>query len=287
MIRNNAGRLILAVVTTLASGWVVPLVANPIAPYAGLNVSSTNMASGYFGPQVASLNVRVDRPTYSFGTGAFRSTNVITQVFRADRTINLGSVTLHAGDYTFAYTIDLKDNPFSADGSLDDFQLNAMVSDFGNPDPAEVIALGSLLGAGYSTNSEFGPHNAGYLQAYPVGASTADYSVANQVQFDWPTEHPLNASKSGFLQPKDKGLVLLFADSTIAIREIGRGAGAVGALLYGGGSGIEQVQDVPVLIPVVPEPITWVLLAGAGLLLLGTRRRRFSHRGMTLHLTSS
>ena len=269
--------LIVAVVAVTTTGsahaqWT------PIPNHEAIDVSSGGMEA-LFGPEVASLNVAVDRPLFSF-TGSlnhFDDANVITKVFQADAAVNLGGITLNVGDYTFAYLIDFPNNPFNADGSLDDFQLNAVVTDFGNPNPNELIALAEIKGAGYSSNVEFAATNANYLQSYPEEAATQSVlNMANGVQYDWPVNHPdwpgAPWEQSGFLQPGDKNLVFLFTTPNINILEIGEGANPDGGVFQGS----DTVEYIPVLVPVVPEPGTSMLLVIGAVALLARRRgRRF------------
>jgi len=256
----------------------VAIAQTDISPYQGIDVASADLVST-FGSMVQDLDVVQDRPSFDFGSGAFQNANLTSMVFQADESVSLGGgLTLAVGDYTFAYLVDLRNNPFTQDGSLNDLQLNAMVSDSNNPDPSELIALSKIKGAGYSTNIEFGPHNSGYLQSYPDSAQQQDWGVATYVQYDWPTQHPGDPSKSGYLQPGDMGLVFLFTTPDIQVLEIGEGAGALGATMFGGGSGIEDVENVPVLVPTVPEPSMMLLFSGFVAIFSLSRSDRYGRR---------
>lgn len=222
-----------------------------------------------FGPNVASLDAKNDAAfDFSEGQGLlgqFRNLNIISNVYQADAPITIGlgvngsNIELDVGDYTYAYTIDYSMNNGAAPESpIKDLQTIRVPSlDFGFPND---YAVSEIIGAGYNSNAtDFTPLP---LDSYPGGAEVAQHipGTLTNVEFSYPS--------IAQVQPRDKVMVFLFVtEDTIWRQSGGLGFGDGGSVI-GGGQGLD---DIPVLMPVVPEPATAVL---GGLVALVLLRRR-------------
>jgi hypothetical protein len=262
-----------------------------------------------FGTKIAELDAEAYGFDFSDGdpSSGLRNLNVISQVFVATQTVNLGTcvrgkeIVLNPGDYTFAYTLDYSVlEGLAANSDIWNFQLYRVIQDdfinyISNPGPFMALAEIDDKGGAYNTNAEFGsgagtppllvgddlasppiPHGlTGEEIDMDIGGSLFQSS---EVEFSW--------DANDLIDPGMKAMVLVFTGPDVELWQIGWGSQsgqslptlaerqAVGETGEGanviGGAG-SQLDNIPVIVPVVPEP-GMVLLISCGVFLL--RRRR-------------
>ena len=249
-----------------------------------------------FGTKVAELNA----VTYGFDFSGgdpehgLRNLNIISQVFVATQNVTVGTgvngmeIELQPGDYTFAYTLDYSNlSGFVGNSAVGDFQLARTVVSGGISNPGEMIAFGEIIAGGYNTDPGFGQAGAGTppLQDYPAGFSGTlwDFGpalLAGKAQYNWGSDD---------VMPDTKAMVFMFATSNVSVWQVGWGSEngqgketlaerqAIGNTGEGGsvlGGGSTVPGDIPVLVPVIPEPASLVSFLLIGNIFLLTRRRK-------------
>jgi hypothetical protein len=259
---------VLAVLALLAACGTTNAQTITAVDYKDFNAPAADLTT-LFGPKVASLDAVNDLGfDFSAGqglVGKYRNLNVISEVYQAAAPINIGTgvggnpIELAVGDYTYAYTLDYTAGTFGS--------LEAPINDFSTirtplGAPGQSYADSELIGGGYNTAADFDtvPLNDLLLFDYNIVPDGYDYTF---LQYYFPSV--------GQVLPGDKVMLFLFAtQNTTWFQAGGSGFGEGGSII--GGSA--NLDDIPVLVPVVPEPATALMSGLLGLALL--RRRALS-----------
>jgi hypothetical protein len=243
--------------------------------YLGYNAPAADLTT-LFGPKVQELDASLSG--FSFGGGdpthPFRNLNLISTVYEADDPINIGvgvdgtNISLQPGDFTYAYTLDYSaTGGIGTEASVNDFQLYRLI-ERGAPfvpasNPGPQIAFSEIFGGGYNTSTDFDTRP---LEAYPAGLEYAEV-FSPPILHDGFVEYAFPSS--GQVAARETVMVFLFVSKNTTWMEIGGDSNVEGANIIGGGS---LVDEIPALVPVVPEPGTFAL---SGLLCLFLLRRRY------------
>jgi hypothetical protein len=269
--REHFSWVVLVVVLALASA-TYGQVSNWEYDFTGYNAPVADMET-LLGPKIDELDAVATGFSFGGSEGPFRNLNVISQVFRADQVISIGigengtNITLQPGDLTFAYTLDYIDSPIGpAQSPVNDFQLFRVVIDdvFSSPpisNPGQQIALNNILAGAYNTAPEFsGPA----FEAYPQGFTGEETDYVPTYNFQT-SEAEFSYPGTDQVDPGSKAMALLFARD-VTIMRIGWDGVSTGegGNVIGGGSALD---DIPVLIPIIPEPTTGLLLLAGAMLL--------------------
>jgi hypothetical protein len=262
-------RITIVALTAVLFSWQAAMAGSVAA--SGVDISSASLET-VLGSKVAELDAKGIGFSFGGATDPHRNLNVTTQVFQASSVVDLGGVVLQPGDYTFAYTLDYTD--LSMNGTVNspvqDLQLNRVIESAinGATNAGPHIAVDQVKGAAYNTAAEFNGRPFDGVSSYQADAVGF---IMSQVEFSY--------SANDQLVPGEAAMALLFTgpdievwqcgwDSTLGDWNPGTGDSLEGGDLIGGGG---QVGDIPVLVPVVPEPATLALLGGS--LLVAVRRR--------------
>ncbi len=263
--------------------------------FAGYSVSEASMEAT-FGTKVAELNAKTYGFDFSGGNPehGFRNLNIISQVYVATQAVNVGTgvdgtpINLQPGDYTFAYTLDYSQLFYGfmyPNSAVSDLQLARIAALGPTSNPGEMIAFDAIVAGGYNTNSDFGGGSGTPpLQAPPAGFSgeLLDFGptfLTGKVEYDW---------GSSVVMPGDKAMVMIFVSGDVDVWQVGWGSEnghgkstlserqAIGDTGEGGsviGGGQTVPGNIPVLVPVVPEPVSMSALVFGSIVILTKRRR--------------
>jgi len=234
-------------------------ITNWVYDFKGYSAPSADMET-LFGPKVAEL----DAKAYGFSFGGtqdpFRNLNIISQVFKADEEVTIGigengtNIVIPKGGYTYAYTLDYSTlSGIATNSPVNDFQLYRVV----HMNPGLFVALDQVIGGAYNTAPEF---NGPAFEAYPEGFTGEEYDFGSafstsEAEFSWPNDDQVD--------PGTKAMVLMFCTPVVQPMQIGwdsvegySGTGEGGDIIGGSAT----LGEIPVLVPVVPEPGTVLLL---------------------------
>ena len=248
-----------------------------------------------FGTKVAELDAVAYGFDFSGGDPehGLRNLNIISQVFVATQQVTIGTgvngmeIELQPGDYTFAYTLDYSNAfGFLGNSAVRDLQLARNVALGGTSNPGQMMALGEVIAGGYNTDPGYGAAGAGTppLQDYPAGFSGTIWDLGptfltGKVEYDWGSDD---------VMPETKSMVFMFASSNVSVWQVGWGSEngegksllaerqAIGDTGEGGsviGGGSTVPGNIPVLVPVIPEPVSLVSFLLIGNIFFLTRGR--------------
>ncbi len=256
--------------------------------FTGYDVTSANLEA-VLGTKVAELDAKAYGFSFGAFDGVFRNLNIITQVFRTEQAVTIGTgengteIALEPGGYTFVYTLDYTTLSGGLPNStVNDFQMFRLVDDqiinhISNP--GEPMAFNKVLGGAYNTNAEFGGGSGTpSFELYPAGLTGTETIMVGfesyKLEYAWPN--------GGQVAPGTKAMVFLFTSPETHIWQLGWGSQngqdlptlaerqAVGLTgeggnVVGGGGG---VNGIPMYMPVAPEPacLLGLLFGGVGLL---------------------
>lgn len=262
--------------------------------FTGYSTSEGSLAAA-FGTKVAELNAVSYGFDFSGGDSmhGLRNLNIITQVFVATQPVTIGTgengtqIELQPGDYTFAYTLDYSNAlGFVGNSAVSDFQLARVVVAGDTSNPGEMIAFGEIIAGGYNTHPEFGGGTGtpGF-QNYPDGFTGTIWDfgpsfLTGNAEYDW---------GSAVVLPETKAMVFMFTTSDVNVWQVGWGSEngqgkgtlaerqAIGNTNEGGnvvGGGSTVPMNIPLLIPVVPEPVSFFSILLIGNFFFLTKRRK-------------
>ena len=245
-----------------------------------------------FGTKVDELDAAGTGFNFGGPLDPYRNLNIITTVYQATQTVNIGlgesgmQITLQPNDYTFAYTLDYTGTVNTVTNkNIWSFQLYRVIIDEwfnGISNPGPFMALDEVIAGAYNTTSvvpydtpPFIPYDPNPVNASGVTGEEIDSFIggfgafqSSEAEFTW----DVNDSVLG----TTKAMVLLFTTPDVQIMRIGwdNGDTGEGANVFGGGGALD---GIPVLVPVVPEPVTFGMLVLGGSFLLNRRRRPLSY----------
>ena len=252
----------LTTIDTRMGAFVVAASLSGVATAGAPLIQTATDPSTWAADNIASLNI--DDTGYSFPDGAgfswgfggteIDATDITSDVYRMNASMDLGSLVLNPGDLVFAYRIRLVQGVAgSTVSSLDEIQiLGAPAFGFGD----DVMLRSVLNGQGFVSTSAGTPDSGNFDGEDSFGAS-ADW--------EWPGDDASNLDNDEFIT------LLMFTDPA----QVGLGVANLFAPpgQTNGLTGVVQAGEAPpVLIPTIPAPGVGGLLALGSVGLL--RRRR-------------
>jgi hypothetical protein len=260
--------------------------------FTGYSVSEGSLEAT-FGTKIAEL----DAASYGFDFSGgdwehgLRNLNIISQVFVATQSVTIGTgengtqIELLPGDYTFAYTLDYSNLlGFYANSAVSELQIARNVTLGGTSNPGQMVAFEHILAGGYNTDSGFGGGTGTPpLTSYPDGFDGVLYDLAPtfaaKAEYDW---------GAAVVLPETKAMVFMFARD-VSVWQVGWGSEdgegkdllaerqAIGDTSEGGsviGGGSTVPGNIPMLVPVIPEPASMLTFLLIGNIFILTRRRK-------------
>jgi hypothetical protein len=132
------------------------------------------------------------------------------------------------------------------------------------------VALDEVIAGAYNTSTASG-FSTPPLMDHPYGFTGEEIDEYMEGFGDFETsEAEYSWEHEDCVLGQTKAMVMMFTTSDVQIAQIGGLGSGQGANVLGSGGSLDQI---PVLVPVVPEPASLTLLAVGGTLLLHRRRR--------------